>query len=70
LRSVLQVCQANDLFTVELARRLHARDQPSDVTIACLKIGVIETNIRRCFPGWMKLLVALVFDPLLGQTAQ
>ena len=69
LRAVLQFCQANDVFTAELARRLRVSGQPPAVTVACLKIGVVKTNIRRGFPGWMKLLVPLVFDPLLGQTA-
>ena len=68
LRAVWQFCQANDVFTVELARRLRV-DAPC-VTITSLKLGVVKTNIRRGFPRWMKWLVPLVFDPLLGQTAQ
>jgi len=69
LRAVSQFCRANDVFTVELARRLTAAHDAAQVTITCLKIGVVKTNIRREFPLWMKWLVALVFDPLLGQTA-
>jgi hypothetical protein len=42
--------------------------QPSNVAINCLKIGVVKTQIRREFPVWMKILVPLIFDPLLGQT--
>jgi hypothetical protein len=38
------------------------------VTINCLKIGVVKTKIRREFPAWMKILVPIIFDPLLGQT--
>jgi NAD(P)-dependent dehydrogenase (short-subunit alcohol dehydrogenase family) len=68
LRAVLQSCQANDLFTVELARRLSMEPAGPRVTVSCLKIGVVKTNIRHGFPGWMKLLVPLLFDPLLGQT--
>jgi NAD(P)-dependent dehydrogenase (short-subunit alcohol dehydrogenase family) len=67
LRAVLQSCRANDLLTIELARRLAIAAGPGP-TVTCLKIGVVKTNIRRGFPGWMKLLVPLLFDPLLGQT--
>jgi NAD(P)-dependent dehydrogenase (short-subunit alcohol dehydrogenase family) len=70
LRAILQSCRANDLFTVELARRLSMEPARPCVTITCLKIGVVKTNIRQGFPGWMKLLVPLLFDPLLGQTPQ
>ncbi len=68
LRAVLQSCQANDLFTVELARRLASDPADPRLTVTCLKLGVIKTNIRKGFPGWMKVLVPLLFDPLLGQT--
>jgi NAD(P)-dependent dehydrogenase (short-subunit alcohol dehydrogenase family) len=70
LRAVLQSCRANDLFTIELARRLSMAAAGPGPTVTCLKIGVVKTNIRHGFPGWMKLLVPLVFDPLLGQTPQ
>jgi NAD(P)-dependent dehydrogenase (short-subunit alcohol dehydrogenase family) len=70
IRAVLQFCKANDLFTAELARRLDSKDQASSVTVSCLKIGVVKTNIRREFPAWMKLLVPLLFDPLLGQSRE
>ena len=69
LRAIGQVCQANDVFTVELARRLAVAQQPR-ITVTCLKIGVVKANIRKEFPRWMKWLVPLVFDPLLGQTPQ
>ena len=68
LRAVLQFCQANDVFTVELARRLSMAKPSSRVTVTCLKLGVVKTNIRREFPRWMKVVVPLVFDPLLKQT--
>jgi NAD(P)-dependent dehydrogenase (short-subunit alcohol dehydrogenase family) len=68
LRAVLQSCRANDLLTIELARRLAIVAGPGP-TVTCLKIGVVKTNIRHGFPGWMKLLVPLLIDPLLGQTA-
>jgi hypothetical protein len=66
----LQSCQANDLFTVELARRLALEVAAPLVTVTCLKIGVVKTNIRQGFPRWMKVLVPLLMDPLLGQTPQ
>jgi hypothetical protein len=66
VRSVLQFCAANDVFTIEMERRRNG--QPSNVAINCLKIGVVKTQIRREFPVWMKILVPLIFDPLLGQT--
>jgi hypothetical protein len=31
---------------------------------------VVKTNIRKEFPRWMKWLVPLLMDPLLGQTPQ
>lgn len=68
LRAVGQFCAANDVFTLELARRLAVERPESPVTIANLKLGVVKTNIRREFPIWMKWLVPLIMDPLLGQT--
>jgi NAD(P)-dependent dehydrogenase (short-subunit alcohol dehydrogenase family) len=70
LRAVWQFCGANDVFTVELARRLAEDDGDPHVTITSLKLGVVKTNIRREFPRWMQWLVPLVFDPLLAQTPQ
>ena len=71
LRAVGQSCQANDVFTLEQGRRMASDNRPP-VTITCLKMGVVKTNIRngRDFPLWMKLLVPLVMDPLLGQTPE
>jgi len=65
LRAVAQFCQLNDVFTVELGRRLAA----ASVTITSLKVGVVKTNIRREFPRWMRLAVPLL-DPFLAQTPQ
>jgi NAD(P)-dependent dehydrogenase (short-subunit alcohol dehydrogenase family) len=64
IRAVLQFCQANDLFAHELAQRLATSAR--SVTITCLKVGVVNTNIRRRFPSWMRWIVALVLDPLIG----
>jgi NAD(P)-dependent dehydrogenase (short-subunit alcohol dehydrogenase family) len=68
LRAVAQFCRANDIFTIELARRLAIDSKVPRVTVSCLKIGVVKTNIRRTFPRWMKILVPLVIDPMLAQT--
>jgi NAD(P)-dependent dehydrogenase (short-subunit alcohol dehydrogenase family) len=68
LRVVLQSCRANDLFTFEQARRLATADLSSGIVINCLKLGPVKTNIGRGFPWWMKLLVTLLLNPLLGQT--
>ena len=65
VRAVLQSCQANDAFTVEFADRL-AQAGEKRVTISCLKVGVVRTNIRRHFPSWMKVIVPLVMDPLFA----
>lgn len=67
-RMVSQFCQANDVFAAELARRLAGNHTRGRVTVTCLKIGVVKTNIRRKFPLWMKLLVPLALDPFLAQT--
>jgi hypothetical protein len=65
LRAILQCCQANDAFVVELADRL-ARAGEQRVGVTTLKVGVVATGIRRTFPWWMKILVPLVMDPLLA----
>jgi NAD(P)-dependent dehydrogenase (short-subunit alcohol dehydrogenase family) len=70
LTMVPQFCQANDLFVIEQARRLAESGERPRVTVTTLKVGVVRTNIRRDFPWWMKMLVTLVFDPLLGQTPE
>lgn len=70
LRMLGQSCQANDVFTVEQARRL-ATNHEHRVTISCLKMGVVKTSIRNGpdFPRWMKMLMSLL-DPLLAQTSE
>lgn len=70
LRAVLQFCQANDMFTVELARRLGTANGQNRVNITCFKVGVVKTSIRREFPLWMKLLVPLLLDSFLSMTPQ
>jgi NAD(P)-dependent dehydrogenase (short-subunit alcohol dehydrogenase family) len=68
IRAVSQFCEANDVFVLELARRLAGAAPPPFVTATVLKVGAVRTNIRRQFPTWMKLLVPLVIDPLLSQS--
>jgi NAD(P)-dependent dehydrogenase (short-subunit alcohol dehydrogenase family) len=70
IRAVMQFCQANDVFTEELSRRLALEGYNGRVTVTSLKIGVVKTNIRRDFPRWMRWLVPVLFDPILGQTPQ
>jgi NAD(P)-dependent dehydrogenase (short-subunit alcohol dehydrogenase family) len=70
LRAVSQFCEANDLFVLELARRLIATEPLPFVTVTVLKVGAVRTNIRSQFPAWMKLLVPLVIDPLLSQPVE
>lgn len=69
VRAVLQFVQANDTLTAELARRLIASGSGDSVTVTCLKLGVVKTNIRREFPRWLRWLVHIL-DPLLAQTSQ
>lgn len=69
LTMVPQDRQANDLLVIEQARRLIEGGQPR-VTITTLKLGPVRTNIRRDFPLWMKVLVRLVLEPLVGQTPE
>lgn len=67
LRAVGQFCRANDVFTVELARRLAA--QGPRVAVNCLKIGVVRTNIRRTAPRWLRWAAA-VLNPFIGQSPE
>ena len=68
LRVVGQFCRANDVFTIELARRLATAGADTRISVACLKIGVVKTGIRREFPAWMKVLVPLLLDPFLANS--
>jgi NAD(P)-dependent dehydrogenase (short-subunit alcohol dehydrogenase family) len=69
-RAVRQFCLANDLFALSLAQRIHESSASGRMSVTCLKLGVVKTNIRRQFPRWMKWIVPLVMDPLLGQTPE
>lgn len=70
IRVLGQVCRANDVFTVELARRLATGAAPR-VTVTNLKIGVVKTNTRKRpdFPRFMKLLAPLL-DPFVAMPLQ
>src|SRR5262245_27516404 len=56
-RAIMQVCKANDVFALTLARRL--AESQTKVGVACLKVGVVKTNIRKEFPLWLKWLAPL-----------
>ena len=62
LRAIRQLCEANDILVLELARRWPG------VTVLGLKVGVVRTNIRSQFPLWMKLIVPALFDPFVRVT--
>jgi NAD(P)-dependent dehydrogenase (short-subunit alcohol dehydrogenase family) len=68
VRALSQFCEANDVFALELARRMTAAVPSQNVAVTVLKVGAVRTKIRAQFPTWMKLLVPLVIDPFLSQT--
>lgn len=59
---------ANDVFALELARRLTVPGSTPPVTISCLHPGPTKTNIDREMPLWMKLMVRIVVHPLFSRT--
>lgn len=68
LRAVLQFCRANDVFTVELLGDWRLKQE--DPSHCDLPEGLgCQNQHSQNFPGWMKLVVPVLFDPLLGQTA-
>jgi NAD(P)-dependent dehydrogenase (short-subunit alcohol dehydrogenase family) len=66
VRAVFQTCAANDILTLELARRLALTTDAERIRINCIKLGVVKTAIRRHFPLWMKIVVPLLIDPFLA----
>jgi len=70
LRAVSQLCEANDMFAIEQARRLDEAGAQAPVLINVLKVGVVRTSIRRQFPLWMKVLVPLLLDWFLALPPQ
>jgi len=68
LRMVSQLCEANDMFAIEQARRLAEAGDRARVLINVLKVGVVRTGIRRQFPLWMKIVVPVLLDWFLART--
>jgi len=68
IRAFKQFHYANDVFAVELARRLLVRSERPSVTISCLHPGPTKTNIDKEMPLWMKLMVRYVVHPLASRT--
>lgn len=68
IRAFKQFHYANDVFAVELARRLIVPADRPLVTISCLHPGPTKTNIDKEMPLWMKLMVRLVIHPLFSHT--
>jgi len=66
-RFVSQQCRANDLFATELAARLEQQNKKT-VIVDNYKLGVVKTNIRKTFPTWLHVIVA-VLDPLIGMSS-
>lgn len=70
IRAFKQFHYANDVFAVELARRLSVPGERPSVTIACLHPGPTKTNIDKEMPLWMKLMVRYVVHPLFSRTPE
>jgi retinol dehydrogenase-12 len=68
LRAVSQLCEANDVFAIELTRHLAEAGAQTHVLVNVLKVGVVRTSIRRQFPLWMKIVVPLLLDWILALT--
>jgi NAD(P)-dependent dehydrogenase (short-subunit alcohol dehydrogenase family) len=69
IRAFRQFHYANDVFAVELTRRLAVAGERPSVTISCLHPGPTKgTNIDMEMPLWMKVMVRLVVGPLIAHT--
>ena len=68
IRAFKQFHYANDVFAVELARRLLVAGERPSVTISCLHPGPTKTNIDKEMPLWMKLMVRWLVHPLFSRT--
>jgi NAD(P)-dependent dehydrogenase (short-subunit alcohol dehydrogenase family) len=66
IRAFKQFHYANDVFTVEFARRQPNAGQGPRITISCLHPGPTKTNIDHEMPRWMRLLVRRVVHPLFS----
>jgi NAD(P)-dependent dehydrogenase (short-subunit alcohol dehydrogenase family) len=67
IRAFRQFHYANDVFAVELARRLSPPVGRPPVTISCLHPGPTKTDIDRDMTLWMKLMVRSVIHPLVSR---
>lgn len=67
IRAFRQFHYANDVFAVELTRRLLVAGERSSITISCLHPGPTKTNIDKEMPLWMKLMVRFVIHPLFSR---
>jgi NAD(P)-dependent dehydrogenase (short-subunit alcohol dehydrogenase family) len=68
IRAFKQFHYANDVFAIELARRLVVPGDRPSVTISCLHPGPTKTNIDKEMLLWMKLMVRFVIHPLFSHT--
>jgi NAD(P)-dependent dehydrogenase (short-subunit alcohol dehydrogenase family) len=57
MRGLGQAQFANDVHTLELARRLNG----AAVTVNAMHPGMVDTGIRREFPGWLNRLLGFLF---------
>jgi len=67
IRAFRQFHYANDVFAIELARRLQVTGEGSLVTILCLHPGPTKTGIDREMPMWMKLMVRFAVHPFFSR---
>ena len=69
IRAFRQFHFANDLFAVELDRRLTRLNEAAKVTISCLHPGPTKnTGIVGEMPFWMKLMLRSIVIPLAAHT--
>jgi NAD(P)-dependent dehydrogenase (short-subunit alcohol dehydrogenase family) len=69
IKAFRQFHYANDVFAIELSRRLSETGERPSVTISCLHPGPTKkTNIAQEMPLWMKLMVRFVVCPLIAHT--
>ncbi len=66
MRGLGQAQFANDVFTVELARRL----QGGSLTVNVLHPGAVDTDIRKEFPKLMNVLLGTIFKPFAMTSEQ
>jgi len=67
IRAFRQFHYANDVFAIELARRLQVTGDGPLVTVSCLHPGPTKTRIDREMPLWMKLMVRFAVHPFFSR---